>query len=63
VTALVGAGLVFAGSAQAAPQTFGSTGAEQTYVVPAGITSVTVTATGAPGALHEFGAEGGLGGS
>jgi hypothetical protein len=32
------------------PQTFGATGAEQTYVVPAGVTSIRVTVTGAPGA-------------
>jgi hypothetical protein len=32
-----------------APTTFGHTGAERSYTVPAGITSVRVTATGAPG--------------
>lgn len=36
-------------AAAPAPTSFGYTGAEQSYTVPAGVTSVHVTATGAPG--------------
>src|SRR5690349_12013323 len=36
-------------AAAPAPTTFGYTGAEQSYTVPAGVTSVRVSATGAPG--------------
>ncbi|CAA9398363.1 MAG: hypothetical protein AVDCRST_MAG93-10095, partial [uncultured Chloroflexia bacterium] len=42
--------------------TFSSTGAEQTFVVPAGVTSVTVEARGAPGATGgEYARPGGRG--
>ncbi|MCB0882326.1 MAG: hypothetical protein KDC33_08955, partial [Thermoleophilia bacterium] len=41
--------LLAPGVASAAPVTFNSTGAPQTYTVPAGVTSVRVTAHGAQG--------------
>jgi uncharacterized repeat protein (TIGR02543 family) len=63
VAALVGGTLMSAGSAQAAgdSETFAPTGAEQTYVVPSGVTSVTVTVAGAPGSAGELGSGGGQG--
>ena len=42
-------------------RTFSSTGAEQTFVVPAGITSVTVVARGAPGGTSGVAGAGGRG--
>lgn len=41
--------------ASAATAPFASTGAEQEFVVPAGVTSVSVTAVGAPGTRRPFG--------
>jgi len=41
--------------------TFSSTGAEQTCVIPAGVSSVSVTAVGAPGGYAADGATGGAG--
>jgi glycine rich protein len=51
VTVLVGCAAVLGGAADAAADTvvFSSTGAEQTFVVPAGVSKVTVVAVGAPG--------------
>jgi uncharacterized repeat protein (TIGR01451 family) len=49
-------------AAFAATASFTYTGAEQTYIVPLGVTSVTIQATGAPGGTGVFaGAPGGLG--
>jgi len=48
--------LLWAGPAAAAPTTFSFTGAEQTYTVPAGITSIAVDAAGAAGELGGKGA-------
>lgn len=62
--ALVVTGLALAPSAQAAPTdpvTFSYTGATQAYVVPDGITMVTVTVTGASGIGSAFGSAGGPG--
>ena len=56
---------VLVGAAQAATQTFSFTGTEQTFTVPAGVTSVQVGATGASGAAGDPAADvagdGGLG--
>src|SRR5262245_57927918 len=46
----LGAALLAAGPAQAATVTFASTGAEQTFVVPPGVTSLHVVAVGGAGA-------------
>ena len=46
--AFIAAG-IFSAQAQAVTQTFVSTGAEQTFVVPAGITSIQVFAVGGKG--------------
>jgi outer membrane protein OmpA-like peptidoglycan-associated protein len=49
--------------AEAAPQTFVFTGTPQMYVVPDGVTSITVTAKGAQGNTVTGGGTGGLGGA
>ena len=41
--------------------TYGSTGAEDTFVVPEGVSTIHVVATGAPGGVGNGGAPGGLG--
>jgi hypothetical protein len=58
LVALVGAS---AASAETVSETFKSTGAEQTFTVPAGVTSVHVVATGAAGGAAGGGALGGRG--
>lgn len=52
------------GASAQSPATFGATGAEQTFVVPAGIESIGVIAVGAPGGngAGYFSAPGGVGG-
>src|ERR1700733_8312759 len=66
--------LVLGGSASALPSncqqvsftvtcTFSSTGAEQTFVVPSGVTAVSVVAVGAQGATQAFEGAGGAGGT
>ena len=51
-------------SAHAATQTFDYTGAEQQFIVPAGVTSITVTAHGAKGGNgYNASSGGGLGGT
>lgn len=45
------------------PCSFASTGAEQTFIVPAGVISITATAVGAPGGAEGQGLGGGRGGS
>lgn len=63
--ALAAAGLQAAagsGPAAAAPQTFVYTGAPQMYVVPAGVTSLSVELAGAQGASPAGGGAGGAGG-
>jgi hypothetical protein len=64
VVALLCAGLVAAAPAGATPgqMSFNSTGAEQSYTVPAGVFSVNVQAIGAPGASDDTGNVGGFGG-
>jgi hypothetical protein len=52
-----------ASAATASPVTFGYTGAEQSYVVPSGVTSLQVAATGAPGATGLTGGAGAVGGA
>lgn len=49
--------------AGAAADIFSYTGGEQIYTVPAGVTSILVTAAGATGGSGNFGAPGGLGGT
>src|SRR6476659_5756926 len=46
---LLGGGLALAPAARAATLTFNYTGGEQTWIVPAGVTSVTVDVYGAQG--------------
>jgi hypothetical protein len=63
---LVGAFATLPTTAGASTQTFGFTGAEQTYTVPAGVTAIHVTAIGAAGEDSSFNgtvnlAKGGLG--
>src|SRR5438132_1270515 len=55
--------LLAAGPAGAASgsETFGETGAEQTFVVPPGVTQVHVVAAGAPGGAGGLGTAGGFG--
>src|SRR5215831_3049353 len=56
------AGPVHALAAAVTPaSTFASTGAEQTYAVPAGATAVTIIAVGAPGGAGSGGTAGGTG--
>ena len=66
LTGLVCAGALAASpvaSAAATPVTFGYTGAEQSYVVPAGVSSLQVGATGAPGGTGVASGDGGIGGA
>ena len=56
-----GLGLLGAGSALAEEAKFGYTGAEQTFVVPAGVTSVQVVAIGSEGGTVTNAALGGVG--
>jgi hypothetical protein len=60
-TALVGLNASPAGAIGGT--TFTYTGGEQTYTVPAGVTSVTITAVGAPGGSSQDGVAGGDGAS
>jgi hypothetical protein len=46
------AALAMLGAPGAAADVFPSTGAEQTYVVPSGITAIHVVAVGGSGAMH-----------
>jgi Glycine rich protein len=57
--------LVFAGTARADFVAFGPTGAEQQFIVPAGVTSIRVIAVGAEGggSTSSAGGAGGVGGS
>lgn len=62
LVALVPAWLLIPAAGQADAAVFGSTGAQQTFVVPAGVTSVQVVAVGAPGGIScNSGSPGGLG--
>lgn len=54
---------VFNNACSTQTQTFNFTGSVQSYTVPAGITSLTITAKGAQGASQSPGGTGGLGGS
>lgn len=61
--AFAGLGWTAAAPAQAAPQTYVYTGSPQLYVVPPGVTSLTVTVNGAGGLSLSGGGAGGEGGS
>lgn len=74
VLALLVSVLTLAGSASALPSncqqvsftvtcTFSFTGAEQSFVVPSGVTEVSVAAVGAQGATHPYEGAGGVGGT
>ena len=52
-----------ASAAAAPPMTFAYTGAEQSYVVPSGVSSLQVAATGAPGGIGIASGVGGVGGA
>ena len=60
----VGLGMLFpnTGTAQITTDCFGFTGAEQTFVVPPGVTSITIEAYGAQGGDGEFFGDIGIGG-
>ena len=58
----MGALLYVGGVATAQADTFSFTGAQQAYVVPAGVTEVAIDATGAPGGIGCLGTAGGHGG-
>lgn len=60
---LAGLSWIPAGPASAAPQTYVYTGSPQLYVVPPGVTSLTVTLNGAGGLSLSGGGNGGEGGS
>jgi hypothetical protein len=51
------------GSCNPTQATFGATGAEQDFLVPAGVTQVTITASGAAGGPDAYGRPGGQGAS
>jgi hypothetical protein len=55
-------GLASRALAQTSPQTFNYTGAEQTFTVPAGVTTLHVVANGAKGSNSNGGSSGGSGG-
>ena len=63
LVAVIGCVLAPAAAAAAAPATFVFTGAEQTYTVPAGVTSLQVVAVGAPGGAGFSNAAPGVGGA
>src|SRR5262249_42775645 len=58
--ALLGS-LLWSGVAQGATATFNFTGAEQTFVVPNGVTAIHVDAVGGRGGMGDGGAVGGFG--